>query len=300
MTAHSSQCLAIELPSLSAEVVQLRRRNARVKTGTRCLWFVRDEGVQFVGTGKIENVRKAKEEGESGPLLEISHTEQFREPRTLDEMAGSLARLREPLKARRSFARQYVRLDQWDYQRIRVRYVDYHRTIFRTLFFALPDTLRIEFLQDSLDLFAPAHFPVVNHYGRLSERLLSYLRGPVARALTMTAFLKEIHEGSGANGLPDLGALTLTDPTGEHSITLGRASLRMQRERGRLLPEWTVHRHLVRQIHDDGVDEEQGLILGLPQSPDDLLAQILPDTSLDGATRVVEQLTNRPWREAIL
>lgn len=299
MASRNPQCLAIELPSPTAEVVRISRNNARVKEGTKCLWFVRDDGVQFVGTGKIESVLQPNEEDSYGPVLEISHEEKFKAPRTLDEMAGSLARLKEPLKARRSFAGQYVRLDFWDYQRIRVRYVDRDRTIFRTLFFALPEALRLEFLQDSLDTFIPGTFPVIERYEPLAERLLSYLRGPVANVLTMAAFLHDLHEEADVNGLPGLEALALANPVGEHPIGLGRASLRLQRERGRLLPDWAVRRETTHDVRDGWSDQENGLILGLPENVS-TLAPALPDDTLDGSAGIIDRLTNRRWHESIL
>jgi hypothetical protein len=293
-------CFAIEISDPRAEIVRIRRRNARVKEGANCLWFVRKNGVQFVGAGEIKSVRRPKEEDAYGPVLEISHDEVFKTPRTLDEMAGSLSRLKEPRKAPRSFARQYVRLDYWDFQRIRVQYVDFERTVFRTLFFALPEALRIEFLHDSIDTFDLGRFPVVDHFGLLADRLLAYLRGPVANVLTMAARIGELNEEIEVRSLPSLESLTLTDSVGEHPIPFGRAALRLQWERGKLLPQRAIRRHTTHRLQDGWDRDEIGLILGLQENFSVMEAEALPDDTLDGSARIIEQLRNRPWRESIL
>src|SRR5262245_25550510 len=102
---------AIEVPDARARSVHLRQKNARVSAGGRAVLFVREwTGIEFTGTADIEDVTIPEDDAYNGPVLKLRHRDAFPETRTLEEMAGSLSRIKDPGKAKRSFARQYVRL----------------------------------------------------------------------------------------------------------------------------------------------------------------------------------------------
>lgn len=221
--------------------VKLVPFSARIARGDLIVVFSRDESdVQFRGTCKVTDTRdRPGETSDSGQTIivrsvSVSEVIELQSIQSLKVLSGSLEKVYRYLEPERHFGRNIVKLSQSDYETVTEGRIFIARSIFRSLFSALPIAVQAAFVQAHIEAFPLSSDGAVKNYDALATLLVRFLEDRLTEPLEMLSRITDLHGADDSVRLPNLNTLRLCsgqDPDGKRipSVAFGATCLAAKR-----------------------------------------------------------------------